>query len=70
MLQQANAVDPTVLPSADPSLSGAARLHARGKVHPKPAAKAGLQSASPEDKVKEMRSGNEWEKLLTLATLP
>lgn len=70
MLQQANTVRPAVLPSADLSLSGAARLRARGKVHPKPAAKADLQSASPEDKVEDMRSGDEWRKLLTLATLP
>lgn len=73
VLQQAHAVHPTVLPGADLSPSGAdlspsradlspsgaARLRARGKVHPKAAAKAGLQSAGPEDKVEDTRSGVE-----------
>lgn len=59
MLQQANAVHHPVPPGADLSLPGAARLRARGKGHPKPAAKAGLQSASPEDKIEDMRNGDE-----------
>lgn len=61
VLQQAGAAGAADLPTAHLPRPSAARLCACGKVRPQPAEAAGLQSAGPENKVGDVRSGDERE---------